>query len=129
MTETTVVPCFLSDLYHVLSAPRRCYAIQLLAQKEDQLVAVRDLSREITAIEQGVCVEEATGEPYRNVYNALSQTHLSTMADVGVLDYDQRRQEISPSPQVSQFDAILKFNRILILTLYKEGNRQISDSF
>lgn len=113
MTEPTVLPCFLSDLYHVLSAPRRCYAIQLLAEKDDEPVAVRDLSREIAAIEQGVCSEHATGEPYRNVYNALSQTHLSTMADIGLLKYNQRRQQVTPNQQLLIADTLARFNRMV----------------
>lgn len=115
MTEPTVLPCFLSDLYHVLSAPRRCYAIQLLAQKDDEPVAVRTLSREIAGIEQGVCSEHATGEPYRNVYNALSQTHLSTMADVGLLDYSHRRQQVTPKHQLLTAATIIDLNRLIYL--------------
>lgn len=115
MTKTAIHPCFLSDLYHVLSAPRRCYAIQLLAQMEDQPVSVRDLSREITAVEQGVCSDHATGEPYRNVYNALSQTHLSTMADVGLVDYNQKRQQVTSNEQLLMAATITKLNRVVCL--------------
>lgn len=113
MTETPVFPCFLSDLYHVLSAPRRCYSIQLLAQMNDQTVTVRELSRNITAVEQGVCTEHATGEPYRNVYNALSQTHLSTMADIGLLSYDNQRQQVTSREQLFTANTLIKLNLLL----------------
>jgi hypothetical protein len=83
---------------------------------DDQPVTVRELSQKITAVEQGVCTEHATGEPYRNVYNSLSQTHLSTMAEVGLLEYDQRRQKISPNKGLMTASTIAEINRILYIS-------------
>jgi hypothetical protein len=81
----------------------------------DQTVTVRELSRKITAVEQGVCTEHATGEPYRNVYNALSQTHLSTMADVGLLDYDQQRQQVTRNEHLLTAATLTEFNRVIYI--------------
>lgn len=64
----------LSEIYHTVSAPRRCHVIQLLAKSEEDRLPVRTLAREIAAIEEEVAPDRATGEPYRNVYNGLSQT-------------------------------------------------------
>ncbi len=59
----------------------------------------RELARRIASIEQGVPRSQATGEPYRNVYNALSQTHLPTLADAGIVIYDPKRQTVTRGPQ------------------------------
>lgn len=84
----------LTALFHALRAPRRRQLIEILSVREKSVFTVRELSRTIASYEQQVPVKEATGEPYRNVYNALSQTHLSTLRDAGVIIYDPDRQTI-----------------------------------
>lgn len=115
MSESIAVSSLLCDLYHVFSAPRRCYAIKLLAHTESQSIDVRELSQQITAVEQSVCKKHATGEAYRNVYNALSQTHLDTMSGTGLIDYDSQRQQVTPKQPILVSDSILRLNRILFL--------------
>ena len=98
MRNATEFPDILSQIYHSLSAPRRCHVIQLLSEKTDEPLTVRTLASEIAAIERGVEPDRATGAPYRNVYNALSQTHLLTLADAGIIIYDSNRQTVAPGP-------------------------------
>lgn len=43
----------------------------------------------------GVRETHATGEPYRNAYNALSQTHLPTLDAASIVIYDPKRQMVS----------------------------------
>ena len=124
MTETCIRPCLLGDLYHILSAPRRCYAVQILAQSESQTMAVRDLAQEITAVEKDICRENATGEPYRNVYNALSQTHLGTMAKFDLIDYRQNRQLVQPKCRLRLAALLIEFNHVTYLML---SGKSISD--
>jgi len=54
-----------------------------------------ELARKITCEEIGVREAHATGEPYRNAYNALSQTHLPTLDGAGIVIYDPQRQMVS----------------------------------
>lgn len=91
---------YLSRVYHSLRAPRRRYVIELVADSDENL-SVRTLAREIAAREQDVQLERATGEPYRNVYNALSQTHLSTLSDADVIIYDSERQTVAAGPNLA----------------------------
>lgn len=95
MSNTDTFPEVLSTVYHALSASRRCYAILILAETDDEL-SVRKLSRRITATEKDVSLSRATGEPYRNVYNALSQTHLLTLSEDDVIVFDSTRQPSAP---------------------------------
>lgn len=117
MAERDVGPCLLTDLYHIFSAPRRCYVIQLLSQRDRQEYSVRELSREIAAIEQGVPKSHATGEPYRNVYNALSQTHLSSMVDLDLVTYHQDRQTVTPRTCLRRAALLIHFDLMTYLLL------------
>ena len=100
----------LSAIYHSLRASRRRLVIGLLAHRTTTeisskdttdtattiTVSVRQLAREIVAIEEGVVLEHATGEPYHNVYTALIQTHLPELDDVGAIKYDDDRKTVAP---------------------------------
>jgi len=110
MIEPKVRPCLLSDIYHILSAPRRCHLIRLLYHRDSQKSTVRELSREIAAIEQETSKSNATGEPYRNVYNALSQTHLQTMADANLITYDNHRQTVASGQCLNTVALFVEFN-------------------
>lgn len=84
----------LATLYHALRTTRRQSVIQQLDDSDDHLFTTRELARKITSRETKTPVEKATGEPYRNVYNALSQTHLSTLSETGIIIYDPKRQTV-----------------------------------
>lgn len=88
----------LSELYHCLRAQRRRRVIAILEKTSESNVSVRSLARSIAAEEEGIPRMHATGEPYRNAYNALSQTHLPTLAGAGIIVYDPQRQTVSRGP-------------------------------
>lgn len=92
---------FLSTVYHALRATRRRQVIQLVIESDEPIFSVRDLARRITAQEEDVPTERATGEPYRNTYNALSQTHLPTLDAVEIVIYDSDRQTVSAGPNIA----------------------------
>ena len=121
MSDIKIIPGLLSDLYHIFSAPRRCYAIQLLSQRGCQEYAVRELAREITAIEQGISKNYATGEPYRNVYNALSQTHLSTLENANLVRYNDQRQTVTPRSCLRRVGLLLNLDLSAYLLLFDQS--------
>lgn len=110
------LPDNLSSVYHALRTARRRYVILLLFESEDEQLPVRSLARRIAALEQDVRLDHATGEPYRNVYNALSQTHLSTLSDAGLIIYDPDRQTVSPGPDFQLAALLISINRITYQT-------------
>jgi hypothetical protein len=65
-------------------------------QDEETVVPVRQVAKQIVAIENDVSLEQATGDPYHNVYTSLIQTHLPKLNDVGAIDYNSERKYISP---------------------------------
>ena len=110
---------FLSTLYHALRTHRRRRVIRLVQDAGSTVLSVQTLAREIAAAEHGVAHQHATGEPYRNVYNALSQTHLPTLADARVIVYDSDRQTVSAGPDLPLAAFLLAMNRSAIETLIK----------
>ncbi|WP_432765022.1 DUF7344 domain-containing protein [Halobaculum litoreum] len=105
---------FESNLYHILRTPRRRQTISILYERELPVVPLRSLAREISAREEQVQVSHATGEPYRNVYNSLSQTHLPALQDAGVIIYDPQRQTISPGPNLSVAALLLRIGAVTV---------------
>lgn len=86
----------ITSVYHSLRASRRRRTIQILKEDRMHQLTTRELARKITSLEEAVPERRATGEPYRNVYNALSQTHLPALADAKIIIYDSNRQVVSP---------------------------------
>lgn len=106
----------LSEMHHALRASRRRLVVVLVAHRtltsgartmdgdrtqgreteRAQDVSVRQLAKEIAAVEQDTSLENATGDDYRNVYTALIQTHLPELADIGAIAYDDNRKTVRP---------------------------------
>lgn len=117
----------LSEIYHTLSAPRRCHVIQLLAKSEEDRLPVRTLAREIAAIEEEVPPDCATGEPYRNVYNALSQTHLTTLSNAEIIIYDSDRQTVAAGPNLDLAALLIVLNQATFQALHTDSIPEIGD--
>lgn len=117
MTRSETYSDDLSEIYHALRTPRRRFVIQLLAKSDQEQLSIRSLSSHIAAAEENVTPERATGEPYRNVYNALSQTHLPCLSNTEIVRYDQDRQHISTGPMFELAVLFLRINRTIYLTL------------
>ena len=121
MSKDTADEEFLSTLYHALRTPRRRRVIRLLADTTEPVLPVRQVAREIAAREHGVPSRHATGEPYRNVYNALSQTHLPTLASANIVIYDPERQTVAAGQNLALAALLVATNRLAIETL-QTGN-------
>jgi hypothetical protein len=117
----------LSTLYHALRARRRRRTIRLLHYTDAPKLSVRTLAREITAAERGVPSDHATGESYRNVYNALCQTHLPTLADAGIVIYDPERQTVAKGSNLSLAALLVAISRPAIETLQKRKSTNGDD--
>jgi len=102
----------ISTIHHELRAPRRRLTIGLISNwaisdsfpsgtatpaEDGKAVGIRELAREIAAIEQDTSVQQATGDAYHSVYTGLSQNHLPELDDVGAVCYDGDRQTVSPA--------------------------------
>lgn len=110
----------LSILLHALRASRRRQIIHILEEVEDtKTVSTRWLARRIAAIENGIQIEHASGEPYKNAYNALSQSHLPTLMNAEVIVYDPKRQTIEKGPMFDLTALLLNLSQPAIETFYR----------
>jgi hypothetical protein len=101
----------LSLFHHALRAARRRHVITILRYSTEKPLTVRRLSRKVTAEENDASLEHATGEPYRNVYNSLSQTHLPTLDDVDIVNYDSDRQTVTTGSRFTTAALLLELTR------------------
>jgi hypothetical protein len=117
MSETVQAsPAGAHELYDALSAARRCYIIDLLAEA-DGPVSVRTLASNIAAIEHDTTPEAASGSEYSNAYNASTQTHLPGLAEVGIVRYNHDRKEVWKGPQFESALLLLRVARVASQTL------------
>lgn len=117
MSDDAIADEFLSMLYHALRTPRRRRVIELVADANESALSVRHIAREIAAREHGLPRRRATGKPYHNVYNTLSQTHLPTLADANIISYDPERQIVSAEANLTLASLLVSINRPAVDTL------------
>ena len=90
-------------------------------------MSVRFLAEEIAAAEHEMPSKQATGEPYRNAYNALSQTHLPTLSRASIVIYDSERQTVSPGPNLPLAALLIAISGPAIETLRGEESDDGND--
>jgi hypothetical protein len=110
VTELSPLPSGLSALYQLFSAPRRCYVIQAVRAADTERLAVREVARAVAAAETTGCSRGVTNGQYRNVYNALTQTHLSKLAAEEIIEYETNRKVIAGGTNLRTA------HRLLVLT-------------
>lgn len=89
-----------SDIYHLLSNPRRRETLLILLDHPSEPLSLRELSEAIAATESG---EQPAPRPLReSVYNALHQTHLPKLDSFGIVAYDADRKLVRPRPEAGQ---------------------------
>lgn len=94
------------DIFDLLSNSRRRYALHYLLQEEDP-PTLRDLSRQVAAWENDTAIEDITSKQRRRVYIALHQTHLPTMDDAGVVNYDTSANVVELSDNADELQVYL----------------------
>lgn len=114
MLGTSELEDSISMLYHAFRAPRRRYVVRFLQKTEDNSLTTRELAKKITSHEQNIPEQKATGTPYRNVYNALSQTHLPTLSDAEIIIYDPERQQVAPTDRFDLAVTLIDTNRLAV---------------
>lgn len=95
----TEIESRLSALLHALRALRRRRVVRLLdSSLSEDVVSTRWLARQVAGTENETAPVHATSKQYKNVYNALSQTHLPTLSNASIIVYDPQRQEVRSGP-------------------------------
>lgn len=109
----------LSTLLHALRTLRRRRVVRLLKREvSEDCISTRWLARQIAGRENSVSPVLATSQQYKNVYNALSQTHLPTLSDANIIVYDPQRQEVCSGPVLGLAILLLNLTEPAIETFY-----------
>lgn len=94
-------------LYDVLADQRRRYVLHYLKQ-EDGPVGVRELAEQVAAWENNKDPGELDSQERKRVYIALYQSHLSTLDDQGIVDYDESDSTVTLSDSMAGLDLYLE---------------------
>ncbi len=122
--ELCPLPSGLSVFYELFSAPRRCYVIQALRTFDSDTLAVRNLARAVAAAETANSSQVVTNGQYRNVYNALTQTHLSKLAAEEIIKYDSNRKVIAAGANFQTAHQLLG----VTLSIYRVQERDLRET-
>jgi DNA-binding transcriptional ArsR family regulator len=91
--QDRALPIDPDDAFQAVSNSRRRQVLLSLAQSDGALSA-SDLAREIAAIENLVDPSDVTSEQRTRVYISLIQSHLETLDELGVAEYDERGKRV-----------------------------------
>jgi hypothetical protein len=111
VAELCPLPSGLVVFYQLFSAPRRCYVIQALNASASETLTVRELARAVATAESAESTEVIKNAEYRNVYNALTQTHLSKLAAEEIIEYDTNRKVITAGRNFQTAHRLLALSR------------------
>ena len=92
------------EIFDLLSSHRRRYVIHY-CKREDEPVTVSDLAEHVAARELDKPVEELTSAERKRVYTSLQQTHLPTLAEAGMIEYDNN--EVSLTENARQLEVYM----------------------
>ncbi|SEO22561.1 hypothetical protein SAMN04487948_101195 [Halogranum amylolyticum] len=81
-------------LFQILGNSRRRFIIRHLYRTNDP-VDLKELARLIAAEEEGTTPEALTDEERQRVYVSLYQTHLPTLTESGLIEYDESERTLS----------------------------------
>ncbi len=82
------------EVFSLLSNRRRRYALHA-CKRTDDAIDVSDLAEQIAAWEQRKEVSELTSDERHRVYTSMQQTHLPTMVEAGVVEFDGRNVSLT----------------------------------
>jgi hypothetical protein len=92
--------------FHLLESRRRRWAIRRLNREGS--AEIGDLAEQIAAWENGTSVEEVTSRQRRSAYTSLQQTHLPTLDEAGVVDFNADRGIVEATERMEDLDIYLE---------------------
>lgn len=99
----------LDTLYYVLQNDRRRMALRhLRTTAETDLGTIADyVAARESGSESEAVSEEASASHRKRVYISLYQSHLPTLDEHGVVEFDQESNVVTPTSRLARFDAYL----------------------
>lgn len=94
-------------VFRILRNRRRRYALHQLKQREGS-VSVSDLAEQVAAWETETPLHDVAPEDRRRAYISLIQTHLPTMADAGLVWFDEDANEVTLTEAAADVDVYVE---------------------
>jgi hypothetical protein len=94
------------NIFEILSNHRRRLVLFYL-RKHEGGVEVKELAREIAAMENDVSIGELTSQQRKRVYVSLYQTHLPKLAQMQTIEYDKDAGTVRLPEQTNNIDRYL----------------------
>lgn len=95
------------SVYVALADKRRRYTLHYLKQRSEP-VTLRELSEQVAAWENRKGIEELTSQERKRVYIALYQSHLNTLDEQGLVDYDEEGGTVALTEAFANSDLYLE---------------------
>lgn len=99
-----------TEIFDVLRNQRRqCTLYYLKRHADGGTVDLSELVDYVVAWESGTTVQETEPAARKRVYNALRQTHLPRLADVGIVEYDRQTNRVELTDAAREAQLYLEY--------------------
>lgn len=97
------------DAFHLLQNSRRRAVLRhLLANPDREQFRMRDVAEAVAAWENDTTPEHLASDQRQRVYIALYQSHLPKLDEEGIIEYNQPRGVVEPSPLLKVCEPFLE---------------------
>jgi hypothetical protein len=100
----------LDALFEALSAERRRYAMYCVSDC-DGYIERHEVARVVGGWELNCAPSEVPEETFKRLLSELHHTHLPKLSDAGLVDYDLRTGDVSPTAALAGADDYLRLAR------------------
>jgi len=112
--EETITMCSL-----LANRRRQLVVLCLIGRDQDEWISMEEIARWVTAVRYEYSLKEARGSDYRNIRESLRHTHLETLADANVIEYDSQQTRVAPSTRLPKVGRVLV--HLLLLSANVDG--------
>jgi hypothetical protein len=95
------------DAFHILQNARRRAVLRYVLESDQRSFVMGNLAEEVAAWEHETTVARLDSDQRQRVYISLYQAHLPKLADHGIVEYDQHRGVVEPTPLVRVLEPYL----------------------
>lgn len=104
LTRTTASGLPADEMFHLLQNARRRHVLRyLFAHEGSEPFEMRDIAEDVAIRENDTTYQQLTSNQRQRAYISLYQCHLPKLDDKGVINYNQSRGMVEPTPGIEQF--------------------------
>ncbi|EJN57461.1 hypothetical protein HSB1_41490 [Halogranum salarium B-1] len=93
-------------MFHLLQNARRRGVVRYLSERDDdEVYEMRDIAAQVAAWENEKPIAQLDSAERQRVYISLYQGHLPKLAEKGVIEYNQSRGRVEPTPLLAQLES------------------------